>query len=45
LTSSGVENEDRAVDRLSRQVAFKRLVDGDPVHVCVINEKLGLTAE
>ena len=40
LTSSRIEDEDRAVDGFGGQVAFECLVDCDTVHVCVIDEQI-----
>jgi hypothetical protein len=45
LTCSGVEDEDRSVDRLGRQVSFERLVDGDSVDVGVVDEPDDLVRE
>jgi hypothetical protein len=38
LASTGVEDEDRTVDGLGRQVTLERLVDRDTVHVGVVDE-------
>lgn len=45
LSSSGVENKDGTVDGLGRQVTLERLVDGDSVHVGVVDEPDDLVGE
>ena len=45
LARARVEDEDGAVDRLGRQVALERLVDGHAVHVGVVNEPDDLVGE
>ena len=45
LTSPGVEDEDGPIDGLGGQVALKRLVNRDTVHVGVIHKPDDLVAE
>ena len=45
LSGPRVENEDGAVDWLGGQIAFKCLVDGDAIDVCIIDEQLDLIVE
>ena len=45
LARLGVENEDRSINWLRRQVALKSLVNSDSVHICVINEPNYLVGE
>ena len=45
LSSSRIENENRTINRFGRQVTLERLVDGDSVHVGVIDEPDNLITE
>ena len=45
LTGARVEDEDGAVDGFRGEVAFERLVDGDAIHVRVVNEPDDLIGE
>jgi len=45
LTSSGVEDENCAVDRLGGEITLEGFVNSDPVHVGVVYEPNDLVAE
>ena len=45
MAGLGIEDENRAIDRLSCQVSFKCLVNGDSVDVCVVDEPNNLIGE
>ena len=45
LACTRIEYKDGAIDGLSRQVTFERLVNGDSVDVGVVDEQLSLIAE
>ena len=45
LTGPGVEDEDGAIDGFGGQVTLKRLVNGDPVHIGVIDKPDDLVTE
>ena len=38
LTSARIENDNSSVDGFGRQISLKGLVDGDTVHIAVINK-------
>ena len=38
LSSSRIENENRSIDRLGRQISFERLVDRHSVNLSIIDE-------
>lgn len=38
LSSSRIEDKDSSVDRLSRQISFESLVDGDTVNLSIVHE-------
>mmetsp|Transcript_21771 Transcript_21771/g.52019 ORF Transcript_21771/g.52019 Transcript_21771/m.52019 type:complete len:426 (-) Transcript_21771:5117-6394(-) len=45
LASAGIEDEDRSVDGLRREVTLKSFVDRHTVHICVVDKPDDLVAE
>lgn len=45
FTSTRIENEDSTINRLSCQVTFLGLVDGDTIDIGIIDEPNGLVGE
>ena len=45
LSGTRIEDEDRTVDGLRGQITLERLVNGNTIHVGVVDEQLNLVAE